>query len=187
MPHFSNKFKYPNLAFIFFSSFLTYFLYKAGIFQDLVSRLENFGYIGVFFAGMFFISTYTTIPATAVLFIFADKFDFWNLVLVSGAGASLGDYFIFRYVKDGLADELKDIFKRIGGNGFLRVHWIAHTKYFGWLGPVLGALIIASPLPDELGVGLLSIYKMENKKFVLLSFFLNTIGILFLLSVLRNI
>lgn len=186
--YFSNKFKYPNLIIFFLFGFLTYFLFKAGIYQKLVLRLEDFGYLGAFLAGMFFISTFTAIPAATVLFLFAERFDNLPfLALVAGAGAVLGDYFVFRFVKDGLADELKGILKHIGGGGLLRVHWIAHTKYFGWLGPVLGALIIASPLPDELGVGLLGIYKMENKKFILLSFILNTIGIFALLSVLKNI
>ena len=114
MKHFSDKFKYPNLILFFLFSFLTFFLFKIGSFQEWVLRLEDFGYLGAFLAGMFFVSTYTTIPATAVLFLFAESFDnLLALSLVAGAGAVLGDYFVFRFVKDGLADELGGIFKHI--------------------------------------------------------------------------
>jgi uncharacterized membrane protein YdjX (TVP38/TMEM64 family) len=42
---------------------------------------------------------------------------------------------------------------------------------------VLGAIIIASPLPDEMGVGLMGISKLKTSQFILLSFVLNAIGI----------
>jgi len=46
----------------------------------------------------------------------------------------------------------------------------------------VGALIIISPLPDELGVSLMGISKLKWYRFLLLSFTLNTLGIFFLLS-----
>ena len=41
----------------------------------------------------------------------------------------------------------------------------------------MGGLIIASPFPDELGIGLLGFSKMRTRWFVLLSFTFNFIGI----------
>lgn len=179
---FKNRYKYPNLILFFLILFVTYFLYRYGFLDVVVRGLEDFGYLGIFLVGMFFVSTFTVAPATAILFLLHGKYSVPEISLIAGMGSVLGDYLIFRFIKDGLADELKDIFRRVAGDSFVRFHWIAHTRYFGWLGPVIGALIIASPFPDELGVGLLGIYKLDNRKFILLTWILDTIGIFLLLS-----
>jgi hypothetical protein len=47
---------------------------------------------------------------------------------------------------------------------------------------VFGAVIIASPLPDEAGVSLLSLSKLKNWQFILLSFVLNATGIFIIVT-----
>ena len=155
--------KYPNLLGFFSILFLTLILYRQGILTEWVEILSRFGYLGAFLSGLFFVSTFTVVPATAILFLFAQKFNAVLLSLVAGFGGMAGDYLIFRFVKDELTDELRDIFKKVAGGSILKFHWIAHTFYFAWLSPVIGALIIASPLPDELGIGLLGIYQLDNE------------------------
>lgn len=179
---YKDKYKYPNLSALIAILFLTYVFYREGLLQSWVMGLESLGYLGVFFTGMFFVSTFTVAPATVMLFLMLDKFSIVEVSLIAGLGSVAGDYIIFRFIKDDIVNELGDIFKKVGGSGLLRLHWIAHTRYFGWLGPVIGALIIASPFPDELGIGLLGIYKLDNRKFLLLTWFLDTIGIFLLLS-----
>jgi len=144
--------------------------------------LGDFGYISALLIGIFFVSTFTVIPATAILFFLSESIGLFSVSLLAGIGAVLGDYIIFRFVKDDLVEELKSIFRLVAGDNVLKFHWIIHTKYFVWLSPVLGALIIASPFPDELGIGLLGMYKLNNKHFLTISFVLNTIGIFLLLS-----
>ncbi len=179
---FSNKSKYPNLSILFSILFFTYIFYREGLLAQYVGGLADFGFISIFLVGMFFISTFTVVPATAILFLLEKSFGIPTVALIAGLGAMFGDYFIFRFVKEDLVEELKDIFNEVAGDFFMRFHWMAHTKYFLWFGPVLGALVIASPLPDELGIGLLGIYKLDNKRFMLLSYILNTVGIFLLLS-----
>ena len=48
--------------------------------------------------------------------------------------------------------------------------------------PVIGAIIIASPLPDELGVSLMGMSQMKASRFILLSYILNSIGIFLVVS-----
>jgi hypothetical protein len=128
------------------------------------------------------VSTFTVVPATALLFLLAENLNIFAVSALAGLGAVLGDYTIFKFVKEDLTDELKRIFRQVAGENILQFHWIIHTKYFAWLGPVLGALIIASPFPDELGIGLLGVYKLDDRRFAILSFILNSIGIFLLLS-----
>ena len=51
-------------------------------------------------------------------------------------------------------------------------------KHFRWLTLLAGALLIASPLPDELGIALLGFSKVSTRYFAILSFVFNFLGIL---------
>ena len=184
---FKDEYKYPNLSLFFTILFFTYLFYREGILQQLVHGIENLGYFGIFLTGMFFVSTFTVAPAVTVLFLMLRELDIFTVSLIAGVGSMAGDYIIFRFIKDDLADELRDIFRKVSGDFIIKSHWIAHTRYFLWLGPVVGAIIIASPFPDELGVGLLGIYKLDNKKFLLLSWILNTVGLFLLLGAVRAV
>ena len=53
-------------------------------------------------------------------------------------------------------------------------------KFFRWLTWLIGGLIIASPLPDELGISLLGFSKAKTSLFIVLSFVFNFLGILFI-------
>lgn len=174
--------QYPNLAIFFSVLILTYLFSQTGFFDQIIESLGVFGYFSAFVVGIFFVSTFTVVPATALLFLLGESLNIPAVAVLAGLGAVIGDYTIFKFVKDDLSDELKSVFRKVGGENLLRFHWVIHTKYFVWLGPVLGAILIASPFPDEMGVGLLGIYKLGDKQFAALSFILNSIGIFLLLS-----
>jgi len=177
-----NHLKYPNLTIFFSILFFTTVLSYTGTLHVWVENLGAFGYLSVVIAGIFFVSTFTVIPATAILILLSTQFNLFLVSFLAGTGAMIGDFLIFRFVRDGLVDELKNIFNKVGGENVLKFHYVIHTKYFAWLGPVLGAIIIASPFPDELGVGFLGVYKLNDSKFAIISFILNTLGIFFILT-----
>lgn len=150
-----------------------------GIHNGLVA-LGDLGYIGAFIAGIFFVSSFTVAIGGIVMLILSEQLHVVELAVIAGLGGVVGDLTIFRYVKNrGLINELKVIVEHLGG---LRLRHLVRTQYFAWTLPVVGALIIASPLPDELGVTLMGLSKMPTWKFITLSFFLNTLGILVILG-----
>ncbi len=59
-----------------------------------------------------------------------------------------------------------------------RFRKIFHLRFFRWLTFLIGGLIIASPLPDELGLTLLGFSKAKTSLFLILSFTFNFIGII---------
>jgi uncharacterized membrane protein YdjX (TVP38/TMEM64 family) len=63
---------------------------------------------------------------------------------------------------------------------------IFQNKYLAWFLPVAGAIIIASPFPDEVGVSLMGLSKIKPWRFALLSFILNTAGIYILLTAINQ-
>ena len=84
------------------------------------------------------------------------------------SSVSFGDIIIFHLVKDNLSNEINDIYDKIDGKKHFRK--LLHTKYFNWVLPVVGSIIITSPLPDELVVSF-------TFKFILISYLLNSVGI----------
>ena len=148
-------------------------------FHEFLLKLGDFGYMGAFFAGMLFVSTFTVATAAVVIFILAETLSPLEIGLIAGLGAVVGDFTIFRFVRNSLVEEIELLYIRIGGN---HLNKMLHTKYFTWTLPVIGALMIASPFPDELGISLMGISRMKTYQFLLLSFILNAIGIFLVVS-----
>ena len=176
------KYKHWRLrnTFLLVASIIILFYFADSSFvKNVIHGIGNLGLFGVFIAGMFFVSTFTVAPASLVLFYFAKELNIFEVVIFAGLGAMLGDYIIFRFLKDRVFEELKPIFMRLGGPYISKLF---ATPYFAWFAPVIGAIIIASPFPDEIGIGLLGITKFKNWKFLILSFVLNSLGIFFIIT-----
>lgn len=177
--NFFKNYKYKNLTFLLISVLVTIILLGNENFHSFLLHLGNLGYFGAFLAGVMFISTFTVAIGTVILLVLAESLSVLEIAIVAGFGAVIGDLVVFKYVRNkGLVDEVMSIYKYFGGHN---IRHLIHTKYFSWTLPVIGALIIASPLPDELGVSLMGISKMKINEFVILSFVLNSIGIFLVL------
>lgn len=171
--------KYKNLTILLFSFLFAILLSRFDEFHVFLLKFGEFGYIGGFVAGILFTSSFTIATATVLLLILAEGLNPIELGLLAGLGAVMGDLIIFKYVKDDLVGEIGQIYERFGGN---HIKHVLHTKYFSWTLPVIGAIIIASPFPDELGISLMGISKIGIYKFILISFIFNTIGVLLIIS-----
>jgi hypothetical protein len=186
MNYFVEKYKHWKLknTFLLVVSIALLFYFSNSFFvKNIIHTIGTLGFLGAFIAGAFFVSTFTVAPASFVLFYLTKELDIFGVVVFAGLGAMLGDYVIFRFLKDKVFEELKPIFTKLGGSYFSKLF---STPYFAWLGPVIGAIIIASPFPDEIGIGLLGITKLKNWQFLVLSFILNSLGI-FLIVALSNL
>lgn len=167
-------------TFLLIISIIVLFYFADSIFiKNIIHAIGNLGFLGAFIAGMFFVSTFTVAPAGLVLFYLAEELNIFGVVIFAGFGAMLGDYIIFRFLKDKVFEELKPIFTRLGSSYISKLF---STPYFAWLGPVVGAIIIASPFPDEIGIGLLGVTKLKNWQFLVLSFTLNSLGIFLIVT-----
>lgn len=172
--------KYKNTFLLLVSLIALFYITETNFGQQVISSISKLGYIGPFFSGIFFVSTFTVAPASVVLYKLAQIYNPFLIALIAGLGAVVGDYIIFRFLKDNVFEEIKPIFMELGGSNLLR---LLSTPYFAWFAPVLGALIIASPFPDEIGVGLMGISKLKNWQFLIISFLLNGLGILLIITI----
>lgn len=172
--------KYRNLTFVVLGVILTLLLSKTVGFNEFLMHVGSWGYLGAFFAGMLFVSTFTVTIGALILFDFAKVLNPYELAIIAGVGGVVGDLLIFKLIKDNLLGELKEIYnKDFNGRHITRV---LHTKYFSWMMPVVGAIIMASPFPDEAGITLMGLSKMPDYKFVWISFLLNCVGIFIAVS-----
>ncbi len=166
--------EFANTLLLLVSLVLLWLVSGTSVAHSVIGTFASWGYLGAFLTGVFFASTFTVAAAIVVLFSLANLLPSLPLALVAGVGAMLGDYLIFTFVRDHLVREWIPVYCRVAGTPLGRVF---SSPFFAWFAPVLGAFIIATPLPDEVGVSLLGIAGIRSWKMLALTFVLNAIGI----------
>lgn len=141
--------------------------------HETIQSLGSLGYLGSFFVGLFYTSVFTAIPATTVFLLLAGTANPFLLPLFGGLGAVVGDYIIYRFFRR----ETDELMKSRAIEDSRLVKLAKSVPMMKWLTVIIGAIIIASPFPDEAGIALLGITHLETKKFLPLSFVLNAAGI----------
>lgn len=174
--------RYPNLTLLVVSIAFAVWLHQSGLLDYLVAFMGDLGFIGVFLAGALFISTFTVATGAAILLVFAETMSPILVALLGGAGGVVGDVITMKFIREKLLEELNPILKAL--HLYRRVN-ILRSKYFVWLAPVIGAIIIASPFPDEAGLMLLGASRMSNIRLMLTVFVLNCAGIFLMVSLTR--
>jgi len=164
-----------DLGAVVLSVIVAVILAQTGVLSSILTSTQAWRFLGVFLAGMFFVSIFTTAPAGVVLFEIAQVNSIWEVALFGGLGALVGDLLIFRFIKDSLARDISSLLKKTNQK---RLISIFRLKLFRWLLPFLGALVVASPLPDEIGLTMMGLSKMKMLVFIPISFTLNFLGIL---------
>ncbi len=172
------NFKYKNTVILLIGILFALYIARFEPFNDFLLRLGGWGYLGAFIAGILFVWIFSVPTAIVILLTLSEFISPIEIGIIAGAGAVVGDLLIFKFVRNRLSEELTDIYDNFGGSYVKRIF---HSKYFNWTLPIIGAIIIASPFPDELGVSLLGISKMKTLNFIILSFVLNSLGIYFFL------
>jgi len=180
--HYKN-WQYKNTTFLVLSIILLIYFADSNIVRQAINIFGNLGYIGAFVVGVFFVSIFTVTPSIIVLYDLADKLNPIAISLLAGLGAVLGDFLIFKFLKNNVFEELGPLLARF--SWIKLVKDIFRTPYFSWIIPLIGAIIIASPFPDELGISIMGLSKIKNWQFILISFVLNSIGILIIVFLAR--
>jgi hypothetical protein len=150
-------------------------IWGTGVVPILLETFQGFEGIGIFVAGFFFTSALTIVPATVVLGQIANHAPIFFVAVLGGIGATIGDYLLFRFFAGRVAEDLHFFLTSPHLRKFSSAF---RSASFRWTLIILGAFVIVSPLPDEVGLAMMGISHMKNKVFIPLSFVLNTIGIL---------
>lgn len=179
---------YPKLLLLACSFVASYLLYHWGYFDTLEHSLNSHGYTSAFLGGLLFSFGFTSAFGIAIFAEIAESIDPIIGALLGGAGAFLMDLMIFELVRFSVFhDELhrlrEGVFSRI--RALLLYDRLPERLRLYLLWSFAG-IIIASPLPDEIGVMLVSgITNIDSKKFSVLCFAMNTVGVLVILLLAR--
>lgn len=163
---------------------LAILLFVSNVFETIVMSLGTYGYLSAFIAGLFFSYTFTSPSAAFYLVRLGEHLNPWPLAIIAGIGAMMSDLLMYRYVKEGLLEEIKTI-----GKLFIPIHRreqmenFTKKRVFLWSVPFLASILIASPFPDELGVTLFGLINFKPKYLSIITFLLNTSGILVLVFI----
>src|SRR3989339_1428659 len=111
----SRKWKYRNTSLLILSLVVLFLVSDTDIAHALIKEIGSYGYLGALIAGIFFVSTFTVAPASVVLFHLSQIFNPGLIAICAGMGAVIGDLLIFRFLKDGVFEELRPLFRRYGG------------------------------------------------------------------------
>ncbi len=151
--------------------------------QILTSSMETEA-LASFVAGLFFTSVVTSPAAIVALAQIGAANSPWLVALIGGLGAVIGDLVLFRFIQTHFNKDMEQFLKT---KRLRHVFSPSRFRSFTWLLPFIGGLIIASPLPDELGVTLLGVTKLPLKAFVVISYLSNFAGILLIALVAKSL
>lgn len=174
--------KYPK----FFALVLTIIIAILIFNNEKIMSPENFlvieNYLSSFTLGILYVYGFTAALSTGALLAIAEQQNIFITGIIAGLGALMGDLIIFKFVRGTFNEELKQLGKirfMKKARKFLKEHATLNRAV-----PLIAYIIIASPLPDEIGVSLVAAYKDTNTKaFSILAFLLNTIGIFTILII----
>lgn len=176
------KFRYQKSTILILMIVSAYYIFSNPNAQRFVNELGNYSYLGSFIAGIFFAFGFLT-PFAVGFFLTASAENIFLTALIGGFGAMIADLTIFKIIRLSFMDEFKrlektELFLLIKKLVFSKIlHKIRIYLLYAFVG-----IVIASPLPDEIGVSMLAgLTKIKISVLAIISFGLNTLGILFLI------
>jgi hypothetical protein len=176
--------KYPKFSLFLLMVVLAYVLFQGKTFPPLNSFLLSSGYLGIFVSGILYAYGFTVPFATAFFLILSSEVYVFPAALLASFSAMIGNLIVFKFIRNQFQDEIRKLStEKI-------IVWISSKIPRGnsYLLPILGCLIIALPLPDEIGIAMLAASrKIPTKVFIVLSYVLNVAGISAILLIGRTI
>ncbi|HLG23297.1 MAG TPA: hypothetical protein VI564_00020 [Candidatus Nanoarchaeia archaeon] len=181
VPSTGYAFKYPKFLLMFLTIFLAYEIFYGKTYPPFHDFVLALGYFGAFFAGMMYTYGFTAASAVSILMIMAPHQNIAATGIIAGFGALAGDLLIFKFVRSSFSDEVERLRdERIVKLALNKIPAVI-IKPILYLATIF---VIASPLPDEIGVTMLAALKeLPTKLFIIISYVLNTVGILVVLLI----
>ncbi len=164
-----------DICIIAISIYVALVLEQTGTLDHWIASAADYAVLGSFIAGIFFTSLFTTTPSIVALGELSLFNPLLSVAIPASLGALIGDLVLFTFVRDSVTQDLRGLFDTAPGKAVQRA--FAHPL-LKWLVPILGALVIASPLPDELGLAMLGLSRTRLAFVIPVSLAMNFLGII---------
>ena len=176
-------FHYPKLLILIISIAVAYYVFSRPGVMDWVGGLNSLSYVGILIAGIMLAFGFSA-PFSVGFFIAAQPSSLLLATLIGGFGAMIGDLLIFKTIKWSFMDEFKRLEKtktikfieqKIKNNKNIL---IKHYLLYAFAG-----IMIATPLPDEIGVSMLAgLTTIKPAVLSVISFVLHSLAIFLILG-----
>lgn len=169
-----------SLVIFILASLVTIFLYQAGALHNFFSLIKPVYLLPEFLTGMLYTTFLTSPIAVVFLVLLSVDNDPLVIAIVGGLGSVFVDLFLLKIIRNFYKKVSRKIFGNSSNSEAKRITKTIKRSLGGVLNPVvivLGSIIIASPLPDELGLAILGLSSLSSAKIVFISFAFNALGI----------
>lgn len=174
------EYKHSTLAVLVIVLFIL--LLDSVILSTFFNTVESWGYVGGFVAGLLSVSFFTAAPAVILIIDLSTKYEPYLLALTIALGATIGDWIALKFYDEKVFTELRPLFKKFRVPGFVR---LMRHRFTSWILFLAGAFIIATPIPDEVGLSLMGISNFKRRYILFICFLLNILGTLTLILAAR--
>ncbi len=165
----------PKVLLFIVSLCVAIWIIQSGFAHFLLKESKAVWFLPEIIAGAFYTSFLTSPIALAMLIELAQDKNPLIVSLLGGAGAALGDLLLVMFLRQEIKTDLKQSIRHLK---LEKMRQSFKKWHLGFVLPVMGAIIVASPLPDELGLMLWGVSNLKYPQLIILSYFLNTIGIM---------
>jgi hypothetical protein len=175
------KIKYPKLSLFIVTVLLVYLLFSGLAYAPLHDALRFMGYFGTFLAGLLYPFALTSAAGTGILLILAKEQNLFFAEAIAVGGALISDLLLFLFVSYSFNNEVQ----RLSEEKVVRAFngWLPDSMRV-YLVAAFSCLLIASPLPTEIGILLLtSLRSISFKKFIAMIYVLHASAIFVILFV----
>jgi len=147
--------------------------------SKVMNQLAAYGPVGYvltsFVLGAMYSSLFTVAPATVGFVHLATAGVPVSVMgICGGIGAMLGDLSMFQVIKFGLTDNLVRIFQAHSRGLYEKLFRI---RFFKILLVIVGIVIVATPIPDEMGLAIMGLGKARWRTVAIIGFVFNALGI----------
>lgn len=177
------NFKYTKITLLATSIISAYYLFSQPFFESLVQNLNSQSYLGTLLGGILVAFGFTAAFGVG-LFLTSTIQNAYLAAIIGALGALFADLLIFRIIRYSFMDEFEALRKTATARRLkhLETHLIK-PRARHYLTYMVAGLVIASPLPDEIGVTLLAGLNTINAKVLaVMSFMLHLVGIFVLIK-----
>lgn len=164
-----------DTAIFILSLSIAWYLVRSGFLNNLIVAVLPFRFISEFVAGMLYTSFLTSPISVAMIVVLAKSNNPITLALLAGFGAAFMDLLIIKFFREKLSKDMDLVSHELR---LKKINNLLIKFKLDFITPVIGAIIIASPLPDELGLVMLGASKLKYHEVAILTYILNTAGIL---------
>ena len=168
--------KYENFGIFFLSVVIAYIILTPPYLQmleEFIFQSHRWGYLGAAIAGFGYSYGITTPVAIAVFYILGTTLNPFYLAFLGAFGAAISDYFLFIITKKTVGRKIHKI----------ESHHRKASRFLHRFAPLIAMAIILSPFPDEIAASYMGSIQYNRKKFLILAYFANFIGLLLIAGV----